>query len=104
MRRRNLALGATAILTITLLAPTSPATAAAGSGTTPSCSGTFANYAATDFATTTLTSGSCTKGVRHRHVTGGGLHWTSWRDSRSPTAAQLSMSQHRLGTSTWDLW
>ncbi|UZN04080.1 hypothetical protein [Cellulomonas sp. S1-8] len=72
--------------------------------TIPSCSATFTNYAAVDFATTRLDSGSCTRGVRHRHVTGGGLHWTAWGTSTSPTAAELAMSQHRLSTSTWDLW
>lgn len=67
--------------------------------TTPTCTARFYNSASLDYA---WNSGTCTgTQVRHQYVTSS-THWTGWYSSgsgtyvRTPTAAQLSRSEHKV--------
>jgi hypothetical protein len=80
-----------------LIGGASVAVGGTGGATTPGCSVEFRNSTSLDYAWSTYKSGSCGPlQVRHQYVTGGGSHWTSWRDWRSPTAAELTKSRHSL--------
>lgn len=80
-----------------LIGGASVAVGGTGGATTPSCSVEFRNSTSLDYAWSTYKSGSCGPlQVRHQYVTGGGLHWTSWRDWSSNKAAELTGSRHSI--------